>query len=321
MQEEVGLQSITDGEFRRGSWFFGFVAGGRGPDDQGLAVRFPRRRAAAQRRSRPPMSKDKLRRTRGITTDEFCLRQRHHRADAEGDDAGAEPGAFLPRRPDAVSRAAYPDIGRVLARPDRGLPRSWRRSAALGCTYVQLDEVPCAMLCDPRGARAASRRWASTPSSWSIRYICRRQQIADAAAGRHDASRCISAAATTRATGWPKAAMSRSREKLFSGRRSMRFSSNTTPPRAGGFEPLRHMPASKTVDPRPGQQQDAGARAARRAAAAHRRGEPLRPARPARRSARNAASPRSVGGNPLTHRRRARASSRAWSRWPELVWG
>ena len=27
MQEDVGLQSITDGEFRRGSWFFGFVAG------------------------------------------------------------------------------------------------------------------------------------------------------------------------------------------------------------------------------------------------------------------------------------------------------
>ena len=25
MQEYVGLQSITDGEFRRGSWFYGFV--------------------------------------------------------------------------------------------------------------------------------------------------------------------------------------------------------------------------------------------------------------------------------------------------------
>ena len=25
MQESVGLQSITDGEFRRGSWFSGFV--------------------------------------------------------------------------------------------------------------------------------------------------------------------------------------------------------------------------------------------------------------------------------------------------------
>ncbi len=43
LQEDVGLQSITDGEFRRGSWFLGFVDAVEGLTTKDAAVRFPRR--------------------------------------------------------------------------------------------------------------------------------------------------------------------------------------------------------------------------------------------------------------------------------------
>src|SRR6187549_920061 len=68
LQEEAGLQSITDGEFRRGSWFFGFVQAVQGlttkdalftfHDESGGSVLFQGAYAEAP-----------LRRTRGITTD------------------------------------------------------------------------------------------------------------------------------------------------------------------------------------------------------------------------------------------------------------
>src|SRR5690242_5277607 len=42
MQEEIGLEGVTDGEFRRGSWHMDFIyrIGGVGKSEQRLAVQF-----------------------------------------------------------------------------------------------------------------------------------------------------------------------------------------------------------------------------------------------------------------------------------------
>ena len=105
MQHEAGLQSITDGEFRRGSWFLGFVEAVEGLGVTDAPFEF---HDAAGGRAIP----DRLCRR------ETQTRARHHhrrirlrevadQADTEGHAANPEPGS-LPRRrkdrePDGVS--------------------------------------------------------------------------------------------------------------------------------------------------------------------------------------------------------------------------
>ena len=47
-----------------------------------------------------------------------------------------------------VDREAYPEL-EVFWSDLVSVYRPELRALAAGCTYVQLDEVPCAMLCDP----------------------------------------------------------------------------------------------------------------------------------------------------------------------------
>ena len=108
MQEDVGLQCITDGEFRRGSWFFGFVQAVEGLTTRDSLFDF-QDADGGHSTFQTAYVKDKLRRTRGITTDEFSYRH--------------APTLRAPRRSpcrhrawcisfgsnDAVSPAAYPE--------------------------------------------------------------------------------------------------------------------------------------------------------------------------------------------------------------------
>src|SRR4029079_5331886 len=74
LQQDAGLQSITDGEFRRGSWFYGFVQAVEGlttkdaiftfHDETGDTVVFQRAYAEGP-----------LKRAKGITTNEFSFVQ------------------------------------------------------------------------------------------------------------------------------------------------------------------------------------------------------------------------------------------------------
>ena len=291
MQEEVGLQSITDGEFRRGSWFLGFVEAVEGLTTQDALFDF-HDAAGGHATFQTAYVEAKLRRrARGITTGEFAFVHGAHRAHTEGDDAGAEPGAFLPRRPDRRSRG--------LSRPRRVLGGSDRASTVRSCTRWPRSAAPtcsstrcrCAMLCDPQvrerrdaaGARArrVGRHLYRAPSTRSRR---RRP------AGMGDRA-CICAAATTRATGWPKAATSRSRNGC-STRRGGCLLPRIRHARAGGFEPLRLVPNDKTVVLGLAQQQER--RSSSRSTMLRRRIDAASRyvrARPARRSARNAALP------------------------------
>ena len=67
MQEEVGLQSITDGEFRRGSWFLGFVEAVEGLGVTDAPFEF-HDGAGGTARFQTACVEGKLRRVRGITT-------------------------------------------------------------------------------------------------------------------------------------------------------------------------------------------------------------------------------------------------------------
>jgi 5-methyltetrahydropteroyltriglutamate--homocysteine methyltransferase len=241
LQEEVGLQSITDGEFRRGSWFLGFVEAVEGLTTRDAAFEF---HGGDQAKFQSAYVEAKLRRVRGIATDEFTfLRTVTKRT----------PKVTLPApslvhllRGDAtVSREAYPNMDEFWA----DLVAVYREEIAdlgrLGCTYVQLDEVPCAMLCDP-AVRASLVASGTDPQSLLDAYIAAANQaVAARPAGMTIAMHLCRG--NYKGQWMAEGGYEPVAEKLFNGIAVDALFLEYDTERAGGFEPLRFMPDDKTV--------------------------------------------------------------------------
>ncbi|MSQ69767.1 MAG: 5-methyltetrahydropteroyltriglutamate--homocysteine S-methyltransferase [Betaproteobacteria bacterium] len=160
MQQEAGMDVVTDGEFRRRSWFAGFVDAVDGLVHRDTQFRFVEG-GAAQISVPVPHTEAPIRRSKGIATGEFSF--------ARG--AAAKPVKItLPspsvihfhRGPEAIDRSVYPDEAQWW----EDLIAVYREEIAelgrLGCSYLQLDEVPMALLCDPN----IQRRIAAWDWDW-----------------------------------------------------------------------------------------------------------------------------------------------------------
>ena len=147
LQEAAGFRVVTDGEFRRGSYWGRFVeridgfvirpAAFKFRDDHGHEVDFTATYAAGR-----------LSRSKPLALDEFVFLR---------DVAAATPKITLPapstmhfyRCTDFADAAAYATAESFFA----DLTRIYRDEIAAltgaGCRYIQLDEVALALLCDP----------------------------------------------------------------------------------------------------------------------------------------------------------------------------
>ncbi len=241
MQEQVGLQSITDGEFRRGSWFLGFVDAIEGLTTRNAPFDF---RGGGQARFQTAFVEGKLRRVRGITTHEFSSLRTM---------TGRTPKVTIPapslvhflRGDVTLSRQAYPDLAEFWVDLTAIYAQELDELGRLGCTYVQLDEVPCAMLCDPQ-LRAAAAAGGEDPDTLLDTYIAAANQ---AIAGRPDGMTIAMHLCRGNYKGQWMAAGGYEpvAEKLFNGVAVDAFFLEYDTERAGSFEPLRHMPADKMV--------------------------------------------------------------------------
>ncbi len=168
MQEEIGLEVATDGEFRRGSYWGRFVAGIDGleirpallrfRDDHGDEVDFTAPYATKPMRHRHP-----------IAVDEFAFLR---------DTTRVTPKITLPspstmhfyRFSDFAEASAYADVELFFA----DLTAIYRQEIAqlvrAGCRYLQLDEVAIALLCDP-AIRDKVASAGGDPESLVDRYI------------------------------------------------------------------------------------------------------------------------------------------------------
>ncbi len=244
MQESLGLRVVTDGEFRRGSWFNAFLAAVDGLEERpslfdfhdasGGTAAFATAYCAAP-----------LKRTRGITTAEF----RFVKSAAKS----AMPKVTLPapsvmhffRPGDAMDRAVYPSEDAYW----RDLTGIYREEIAalgeLGCTYVQLDEVPCAML-GSEAVRVKARAAGWDPPALAARYIA---AINDAVAAK-PAGMTIGlhlCQGNYKGRWMSEGGYGWIAERLFDGAEVDAFFLEYDSGRAGGFEPLRHVPAGKTA--------------------------------------------------------------------------
>jgi len=243
LQHEVGLRSITDGEFRRAAWSAGFVWALQGlepadslfefRDDGGDVIRWQTCQAVAP-----------IRRTRAITLDEFTFVAPLTSHDVKVTMPAPSFLHFFRGR-----RCAAPGVYADLARFWDDLVAVYRAEIAdlarAGAGYLQLDEVPVAMLCDD-GVRARVRQAGDDPDDLVRAYI----DAVNRALADRPASLTVGmhlCRGNLRGHWMASGGYEAVAERLFNEARVDAFFLEYDSPRAGDFSPLRFVPADKRV--------------------------------------------------------------------------
>jgi 5-methyltetrahydropteroyltriglutamate--homocysteine methyltransferase len=145
-QEEIGLQSVTDGEFSRDWWHLDFLAGLEGVTlTQNPGPKF----GGTEEQPPIPAVTGKLRYAKAVMVEDFTFLRSVTTRTAKF--TIPSPSMLHLRAGRAgVSREAYPDMLAFW----EDAAAAWRAAIAAfaqaGCTYLQLDDVAFAYLCDPK---------------------------------------------------------------------------------------------------------------------------------------------------------------------------
>ncbi len=171
MQERVGLQAVTDGEFRRTSFRDVLFDSMAGFSKERVETDFSFTYAdGSTRRATPvPTATGRLVRRGSMAADDFRFLKTV---------AKATPKVMLPapsmahwfagRR--ALAGGPYASVEEYMADVARIFGEEIAELAALGCTYVQIDEVPLAVMCDP-AAQATVRSRGEDPLALIDLYV------------------------------------------------------------------------------------------------------------------------------------------------------
>jgi 5-methyltetrahydropteroyltriglutamate--homocysteine methyltransferase len=169
-QQDVGLKSITDGEYRREYFHIDFL-------DQlgGVQTTLPQitKRADGSEELRPPVIRvvDKVRHARNIEVDNFLHLQSCLCAGCTAKVAIPSPTMLHFRGGrDGISREAYPELEPAFYDDvARAYGDELQALSDAGCSYVQLDDTNLAYLCDPK-MREAARNRGDDPNELPQRY-------------------------------------------------------------------------------------------------------------------------------------------------------
>jgi 5-methyltetrahydropteroyltriglutamate--homocysteine methyltransferase len=155
MQQEIGLEVVTDGEFRRGSYWGRFVERTQGLEVRAALLKF-RDDHGHEVDFTGPYATAPLRRIEPLALDEFVFLRDAAEAMSKVTLPAPSTMHFL-RFSDFADRAAYADADSFFADLVAVFAQEIADLVAAGCRYIQLDEIAIAMLCDPaiRGKIAA----------------------------------------------------------------------------------------------------------------------------------------------------------------------
>jgi 5-methyltetrahydropteroyltriglutamate--homocysteine methyltransferase len=240
-QEAIGLQAITDGEFSRDWWHLDFLAQLEGVtlENQNLGPRFD------GTVEQPPVPKitGKLRYSNPIMVEDFVFLKNTTSRVAKF--TIPSPSMLHLRAGRAgISTDAYPDLEEFWADAAAAYRAAIAAFGRAGCTYLQLDDVAFAYLCDPK-IRATCRKNGDDPDQLPAKYAetIRKAIAAKPAEMSVTMHTCRGnfKSAFVAAGGYEPVA-----EAMFSSGVDGFFMEFDTE-RAGGFEPLRFVPQGKKV--------------------------------------------------------------------------
>ncbi len=247
MQEDIGLQSATDGEFRRTSWHMDFIyqLGGIRPTDEKLTVRFYNEQgtlefAAAALQVHAPITLEKP-----IFGEAFTF--------LKDQTTTATPKLTIPSPSmvhyrggrAAIDKQVYPDLDQFWHDLSAAYAEEVRRLGELGCTYLQFDDTSLAYLNDPR-QREMMAAQGGDPEHQHERYI---QQINQALAGRPAGMTVTThmCRGNFRSSWAAEGGYDFVAEALFTRLDVDGFFLEYDDERSGGFAPLRFVPPGKMV--------------------------------------------------------------------------
>jgi 5-methyltetrahydropteroyltriglutamate--homocysteine methyltransferase len=247
MQEDVGLQSATDGEFRRASWHMDFIyqLGGIHPGDEKLRVAFRNEEGDLSFEAPALVVDERISLPNVIFGDDFTY--------VAAQATTVTPKLTIPS-PSMVhyrgGRAAldpevYPDVEQFWEDLSAAYARQVAGVAELGCTYLQFDDTSLAYLNDPE-QRALLTERGDDAEHQHLRYI---KQINAALAGRPEGLTVTThmCRGNFRSSWAAEGGYDFVAEALFSELQVDGFFLEYDDARSGGFEPLRFVPPGKQV--------------------------------------------------------------------------
>jgi 5-methyltetrahydropteroyltriglutamate--homocysteine methyltransferase len=247
LQEDLGLSSATDGEFRRQSWHMDFIYQLRGVSrtDEKIRVHFRNAQGDLDFTSAALRVDGRIGLDQPIFAEDFSF--------LRSVVTTATPKLTIPSPsmvhyrggPAAIDRSVYPDEDEFWADLSAAYATEVREIAALGCTYLQLDDTSLAYLNDPqqRAELAAKGADAEHQHERYIRQI--NAALADRPAGLSVTTHMCRGnfrSSWTAEGGYDFVA-----EALFTQLEVDGFFLEFDDARSGGFAPLRFVPPGKMV--------------------------------------------------------------------------
>jgi 5-methyltetrahydropteroyltriglutamate--homocysteine methyltransferase len=239
-QDDIGLQTATDGEFRRSWWHLDFLWGLDGVEryrmEQGVAFAGVQTRPEGARvvgkigfSGHPMLEHFRFVKARTSCTPKMTI---------------PAPSALYGRTGrDTISRSVYPDLDAFFADVGAAYSKAVRAFADAGCSYLQFDEVYIAMLCDP-GYRALQTRHGDDPQKLAETYAdlinTAMSDIPDGMTVTMHMCR-----GNYRSTFAGAGAYDAVAEVLFNRIKVHGYFMEYDSDRAGGFEPLRLLPKDR----------------------------------------------------------------------------
>ena len=245
LQEDAGLQGITDGEFRRTYFHIDFLEQLQGVVTKGGgSVSFRTQQGTVD--FAPPVMHvtDKIRHVKPILLDAFQYLKSATRRTAKVTLPSPTMLHFRGGR-DAISKDAYPELEAFFDDVAAAYRAEIKLLAAAGCRYLQLDDTNLAYLCDPKMREGAKAR-GDDPNELPRRYA---KLINAAIADRpKDTTVCIHLCRGNFKSAWvAEGGYEPVAEVLFNDLAVDGYFLEYDDERSGDFSPLRFVPKSKRI--------------------------------------------------------------------------
>jgi 5-methyltetrahydropteroyltriglutamate--homocysteine methyltransferase len=249
MQEDIGLQAVTDGEYRRKLWNVDFVRKFDGVVvkegfAEGADKSFQGGDANLQRSPTRFDVTGKLKRVREHEVENFKFTRSVTKVTAKLSVPSPSVLHFRGGR-GGVSREAYPHMAEFFTDLARVYREEIHALGAAGCAYLQIDDTNLAYLCDPK-MREGAKKIGEDPDRLPSLYAnlineCIKDRPANMVVCTH-LCRGNFASAWVAEGGYDPVA-----EVLFNELNVDGYFLEFDSPRAGNFAPLRYLPKGKRL--------------------------------------------------------------------------
>jgi 5-methyltetrahydropteroyltriglutamate--homocysteine methyltransferase len=242
MQEEVGLQSVTDGEFRRSWWHLDFLWGLDGVErhimDSGIAF------ANVTTRNEGVRVSGKIGFSHHPMIEHFAFLAAHTKRMPKM--TVPAPSALYGRPiPTPIDAATYPRREEMFADLGQAYRKALHAFADAGCRYLQLDEVFIAMLCDERYRQQMKDRGDDPDALGPLYADLINTAIADIPADMTVTMHLCRG--NYKSTFMGSGGYDAMQDVLFDRIKVHGYFMEYDTARAGGFEPLRRLPKDRFV--------------------------------------------------------------------------